>query len=89
MSKQTEIKKEALLKVGLDIKNAGGTSEQIAMISARINNLSDHLKTNRKDLHSTRGLLQMIADRRKLIKYLKRRESVKWEKLATELGLKK
>ena len=73
MSKQTELKTAALKKAGLDIKNAGGTAEQITMLSARIDNLSEHLKTNRKDLHSNRGLLQMLADRRKLIKYLKRR----------------
>jgi small subunit ribosomal protein S15 len=74
MSKQTEIKKDALKKAGLDAKNVGGTSEQITMLSARIDNLAEHLKTNRKDLHSTRGLLQLLANRRKLIKYLKRRD---------------
>jgi small subunit ribosomal protein S15 len=74
MSKQTELKKEALSKAGLDLNNPGGVAEQITMLSARIDNLAEHLKTNRKDLHSTRGLLQMIANRRKLIKYLKRRD---------------
>lgn len=75
MSKQTELKQAALNKAGLDVKNAGGTAEQITMLSARLDNLAEHLKTNRKDLHSTRGLLQMIANRRKLIKYLKRKDS--------------
>jgi small subunit ribosomal protein S15 len=89
MTKQTELKKAALDKAGLDIKNAGGTAEQIAMISSRIDNLAEHLKTNRKDLHSTRGLLQMIADRRKLVKYLKRKNLATWEDLADKLGLKK
>lgn len=89
MSKQTELKGDALAKAGLDIKNAGGTAEQITMLSARIDNLTEHLKTNRKDLHSTRGLLQMIANRRKLVKYLKRRDADVWTKLADTLGLKK
>ena len=89
MSKQTELKKISLDKVGLDTKTAGGTAEQITMLSARIDNLTKHLKINRKDLHSTRGLLQMIANRRKLIKYFKRRNMEGWKKLADTLGLKK
>lgn len=89
MSKQTELKKSALKNAGLDQKNAGGTAEQITMLSSRIDNLAEHLKTNRKDLHSTRGLLQMIADRRKLVKYLKRKDSAKWEALAEKLDIKK
>ena len=89
MSKQQELKKEALDKAGLDLNNPGGIAEQITMLSAKIDNLSNHLKINKKDLHSTRGLLQMIANRRKLIKYLKRRNLKTWEELSEKLGLKK
>ncbi len=77
MLKQKRIKAEALSKAGLDLNNPGGVVEQIVMLSARIDNLAEHLKGNKKDLHSTRGLLQMIANRRKLIKYLKRRDLAK------------
>lgn len=88
MSK-VELTKKALAKVGADEKNTGSTSSQIAILSEKINNLAEHLKTNKKDLHSTRGLLQMIADRRKLIKYLKRKDLKLWEETADKLGLKK
>lgn len=88
MSKQTELKQNALKQARLDSKNSGGTAEQIIMLSSRIENLSEHLKTNRKDLHSTRGLLQMISNRRKLIKYLKRRDMSAWEEVAEKIGLK-
>lgn len=88
MSK-VELTKKALAKVEADEKNTGSTSSQIAILSEKINNLAEHLKTNKKDLHSTRGLLQMIADRRKLIKYLKRKDLKLWEETADKLGLKK
>ncbi|PID83333.1 30S ribosomal protein S15 [Candidatus Campbellbacteria bacterium] len=88
MSK-TELTKKGLEKIGADSKDTGSTASQIAILSEKIDNLAEHLKTNKKDLHSTRGLLQMIADRRKLIKYLKRKDLKTWEETAEKLGLKK
>lgn len=70
-------------------KDTGSTGAQIANITERINNLAEHLKTNRKDKHSTRGLLQMVADRRKLVKYMKRKDAEGYSVLAEKLGLKK
>jgi len=70
-------------------KDTGSTGVQISILSAKIANLAEHLKTNRKDKHSTRGLLQMIANRRKLIKYMKRTDAEGYAELAEKLGLKK
>jgi small subunit ribosomal protein S15 len=75
-----------------DIKNhdtdTGSTEVQIALQTKRIAELSDHLKTHPKDLHSRRGLLQIVADRRKMIKYLQAQGKDRYNALATKLGLK-
>ena len=70
-------------------KDTGSTGVQITKLTERINNLAEHLKTNRKDKHSTRGLLQMVANRRKLVKYMKRKDAEGYAALADKLGLKK
>lgn len=87
MSKQKQITTDALAKVGA-ADNPGGTVAQIAILSERIANLQSHLDINKKDKHSRRGLLQMVADRRKLIKYMKRTDAESWPALAEKLGLK-
>ncbi|MCD5396866.1 MAG: 30S ribosomal protein S15 [Candidatus Pacebacteria bacterium] len=72
-----------------DNKNNSGSSEtQIISLTKQIENLSKHLKNNRKDLHSTRGLIKMISDRKKHIKYLKRTNLNTWNLLAKKLNLK-
>ena len=70
----TKNKTDAIKKAQKNDKDTGSTEVQISILSTKIQNLLNHLKTNRKDLHSNRGLLQMVADRRKLIKYLKRKD---------------
>jgi len=87
MSKQ-ELVTKALGVAGVDAANAGGTEAQIAILSERIANLQAHLDVNKKDKHSRRGLLQMVADRRKLIKYLKRKNPEAWVELSAKVGLK-
>ncbi len=77
--------KDAAKKEG----DTGSTEVQISVLTEKINNLSEHLKINKKDRHSTRGLLQMIANRRKLIKYLKRKDLESWDKLSEKLSLRK
>jgi small subunit ribosomal protein S15 len=69
--------------------DTGSTGVQISILTEKINRLAEHLKTNRKDKHSTRGLLQMVADRRKLVKYMKRTDAEGYVALADKLGLKK
>lgn len=87
MSKQKQLTQDALAKVGA-ADNPGGTAAQIAILSEKITNLQEHLATNKKDKHSRRGLLQMVADRRKLIKYMRRTDMAGWTELADKLGLK-
>lgn len=85
----TNLRKDAIDLAKTSDTDTGSTGVQISILSARIDNLSEHLKTNRKDKHSTRGLLQMIANRRKLVKYMKRTDAEGYEALAEKLGLKK
>ncbi len=87
MSKESTVKNaQSVAKHDTD---TGSAEVQIAQLTERINNLSAHLEKNRKDKHSQRGLLQMVADRRKLTKYLKRKNPEAWEKVSDKLGLKK
>lgn len=87
MSKQKQLTQDALAKVGAQ-DNPGSTAAQIAILSEKIANLQAHLAANKKDKHSQRGLLQMVADRRKLIKYMRRTDAAGWAELSTTLGLK-
>ena len=59
------------------------------MLSKKIEELAKHLKKNKKDFHSRRGLLQMVADRRKHLQYLERKDAKAYEKLIKKLGLKR
>ena len=62
---------------------------QVALLTARINGLTEHFKTHVKDLHSRRGLLKMVSQRRKLLDYLKRTDADKYRGLIERLGLRK
>ena len=71
-------------------KGATGSPEvQVALLTARINGLNDHFKVNVKDHHSRRGLLRMVSRRRKLLDYLKTRNSDSYRALIEKLGLRK
>ncbi|OGG61928.1 30S ribosomal protein S15 [Candidatus Kaiserbacteria bacterium RIFCSPHIGHO2_02_FULL_49_34] len=86
----TARKKVAVIK---DIRrhdsDTGSTEVQVALLTKQIEVLTKHLKTNAKDFHSRRGLLKMVSDRRKHLKYLERKDSASYAKLIKELGLKK
>ena len=69
--------------------DTGSPEAQVALLTKRINELSTHLKKNAKDFHSRRGLLQMVADRRKHLKYLARKDESAYQALIAKLGLKK
>lgn len=69
--------------------DTGSASVQIAVLSRRIDELTKHLKTNKKDNHSRRGLLQMVSQRRRLLSYLSKTEPKEYAKLIKKLGLKK
>jgi len=69
--------------------DTGSPEVQVALLTARINGLTEHFKTHVKDHHSRRGLLQMVSKRRKLLDYLKGRDSGKYRALIDRLGLRK
>lgn len=70
-------------------KDTGSPEAQVAILSKRIEKLTSHLKKNLKDNHSRRGLLQMVADRRKHLKFLERTDRRRYNALVKTLGLKK
>lgn len=71
-------------------KNDTGSPEvQVALLTARINNLSTHFKTHKKDIHSRRGLLKLINQRRKLLAYTKRKDAERYQNLIQRLGLRR
>jgi len=66
----------------------GSTKVQISLLSARINSLTDHFRTHAKDHHSRRGLLKMVAQRRRLLDYLKRTDLFGYRQIVEQLGLR-
>jgi len=82
--------KEAIVKeYGANDKDTGSTEVQIALLTARILDLQEHFKTHKKDHASRRGLLQMVGQRRRLLKYLKREDLEKYRALIQKLNLRK
>ncbi|MGA8056386.1 MAG: 30S ribosomal protein S15 [Burkholderiales bacterium] len=69
--------------------DTGSPEVQVALLTARINGLTDHFKAHVKDHHSRRGLLKMVSQRRKLLDYLKRTDADNYRKLIEKLGLRK
>ena len=69
--------------------DTGSPEVQVALLTARINGLTDHFKTNVKDHHSRRGLLKLVSQRRKLLDYLKHTNADKYRQLIERLGLRK
>ena len=70
-------------------KDTGSPEVQIALVTARIAELSDHLKTHKKDFASRRGLLKMVGKRNSLLKYLTHTDRVRYQAIITKLGLRK
>lgn len=84
-----EQKQEIIAKFGGDEKNTGAAEVQVALLTARINDLQKHFKANPKDHASNRGLLKMVGQRRCLLKYIKNNDIEKYRSLIAELGLRK
>ena len=72
-----------------DKDNGGSVESQVAVLTERIRNLTEHMKNNHKDLHSRRGLLRMVNQRKKLLAYIKKRKEGEYEELIKKLGLRK
>lgn len=89
MPTPTKDRKAELIKdFGGSNTNTGSTEVQIALLSERINHLTDHLKTHPKDFHSRRGLLMMVARRTKLLRYLQRTNIETYRALTDKLGIR-
>ena len=86
----TAERKDALIKEYSTKEGDTGSPEvQVAILSERISNLTEHLKTHKKDFHSRRGLLMMVGQRRRLLDYVKRKEGKRYEDLIKRLGLRR
>lgn len=84
------IDKESIISENRIHDNDTGSSEvQIALLTARVNHLTEHLQTHRKDFHSRRGLIGMTSRRRKLLNYLKKHNLEKYNKLLKQLDLRR
>lgn len=80
---------EVVGKFGKTTADTGSTEVQVALLTERINHLTEHLRSNKKDHHSRRGLLKMVGKRRRLLDYLKRRDLEGYRKLIADLGLRR
>ena len=89
MALTQEIKREIIERFKLHDKDTGSTEVQVALLTSRINRLTEHFKVHKKDHHSRRGLLKLVARRRKLLNYLKRKDEQRYLTLIKELGLRK
>lgn len=86
----TAERKEALIKeYGRGDNDTGSPEVQIAILSERITNLTEHFKDHKKDHHSRRGLLIMVGQRRRLLDYLKSRDQERYESLIKKLGIRR
>ena len=84
-----ERKQEIIKEFQRDEKDTGSSEVQIALLTERINELTEHLKVHKKDNHSRRGLLQMVGKRRNLLNYLAKKDAESYKALVEKLGLRK
>jgi small subunit ribosomal protein S15 len=89
MSITAERKKAVVAEYATKTGDTGSPEVQIAVISERINNLTEHFKSHQKDNHSRRGLLKMVSHRRQLLDYLKKTEPTRYETVISKLGLRR
>ena len=89
MSITQQEKAELVKKYGRGENDTGSTEVQVAILTTRINNLTEHLKTHKKDFHSRRGLLVMVGQRRRLLDYLNSNSNERYAELIKNLGLRR
>lgn len=80
---------EIVAQFGANEQDTGNTRVQIALLTARINDLTEHLRSHKKDHHSRRGLLQLVGQRRRLLTYLQKKDLDGYRELIRELGLRR
>ncbi|MAY89810.1 MAG: 30S ribosomal protein S15 [Rickettsiales bacterium] len=88
MSISLEKKTEVIKKYATEKNDKGSTDVQVAILSHRINSLTEHLKSNKKDQSTRRGLLKLVGRRKKLLSYLKNKSAEKYQALIKSLGLR-
>ncbi|SEH14368.1 30S ribosomal protein S15 [Thermoleophilum album] len=89
MTLTAERKREIIERFGRGPDDTGSPEVQIALLTERINHLTDHLRVHRKDHHSRRGLLMLVGKRRRLLRYLEDRDVERYRAIIKELGLRR
>jgi small subunit ribosomal protein S15 len=89
MSVTAERKKEVMAEYATSEGDTGSPEVQIAVLSERIANLTEHFKTHTKDNHSRRGLIKLVSQRRRLLDYVKSKDKSRYESLIQRLGLRR
>lgn len=89
MSITTERKAALVEKYGKSADDTGSPEVQVAILSERINTLTEHFKTHKKDNHSRRGLLKLVSQRRRLLDYVKKKDEARYQGLIEKLGLRR
>ena len=89
MSITAERKTQLIQEYATKANDTGSPEVQVAILSERISNLTEHFKEHKKDNHSRRGLLKMVSQRRRLLDYVKRGDEERYKKLIGELGLRR
>ncbi|MGL6021893.1 MAG: 30S ribosomal protein S15 [Chitinophagaceae bacterium] len=89
MTVVAERKIEIFKEFGQDVKNTGSIEAQVALLTENIHSVSQHLRIHKKDFSSNRGLLKMVGQRKRLLRYLQRKNLNKYRELIAKLGLRK
>ena len=89
MSISPDRKAEVIKEYAQGAKDTGSPEVQVAILTERITNLTPHFESNKKDNHSRRGLLKMVAQRRSLLDYLKKKDAARYEALIKRLGIRR
>lgn len=89
MSITAERKQELIKEYAIKDSDTGSPEVQVAILTERINNLTDHFKSHKKDNHSRRGLLKMVSQRRRLLNYVKNNDENRYQDLIKRLGIRR
>jgi small subunit ribosomal protein S15 len=89
MTLTTDDKREIVQRFGKDENDTGSPEVQVALLTARINHLTEHLRAHKKDHHSRRGLLMLVGQRRRLLRYIQKKNVERYRSLIAELGLRR
>ena len=85
----SEVKQNIIAEYRNHATDTGSTELQVAILTERIRQVTDHLRTHRKDVHSRRGLVTMVSKRRRLLNYLSRTDVARYQNLISRLGLRR